>query len=247
MRQFLKLMIPITVLLLAGCANLPFGPQDTASEPVPTLDPASLSVTPYPTSTPQPTYTPYPTAVRVPTNTPYPTFSARINAVPTGEASATAAPVRSFAGGGGVEAAPAQPQPTIAPEATFQGYLGIPQASDDVPELEPIVEVLPRNATCGDEILVQLGVVNWGSAPAKDFIVEWSGGIDIESGTTHIDDLQWGNLPMYFRNKPIRYNCDEATNFTLYVRVDTANTVQEVYEDNNYKEVSFFLAYAPEN
>ena len=57
--------------------------------------------------------------------------------------------------------------------------------------------------------------------------------------------LQWGDLPYYFRNKPIRYNCDGPTTFTAFVRVDTTNAEQEVYEDNNYAEITFTLPPAP--
>lgn len=248
-------LLVCAVSLLAGCASLPFGPRVEAPPP-PTLDPALLTVTPHPTSTPQPTYTPYPTAERLPSRTPFPTFPPRFNVTPAGEDESAGAPAATRAPSAGrADAAPAAPlpppaaqPPAAAPPATpFSGYIGIPEAGEDVPELAPILEVDTRNAICGDEILVQLGVINWGNRAAYDFTVEWSAGTDIESGVTVVEELQWGETAIYFRNKPIRYNCEGPTTFTAYVRVDTANAVQEIREDNNVAEISFMIADPDDN
>lgn len=221
----------LALALLAGCASLPplpFGPQDT-EEPPPTIDPALLTVTPYPTSTPHPTYTPYPTAERLPTRTPYPTPAVRSSLPPTAT------------GGAPSPGARAAIPPAAPPAPAREGYIGIPDKGEPLPELQPIVEVLTRGAECGDEILVQLGVINWGNRPAYNFTVEWSAGIDIESGVTTVEELQWGELPLYFRNKPIRYNCEEPTTFTAFVRVDTTNVEPEFDEGNNAAEITFTL------
>src|SRR5690606_25213406 len=78
MPRLLTFVLLICVVsLLAGCASLPFIPQPAAPPPPP-LDPELLTVSPYPTSAPQPTYTPYPTAERLPSRTPFPTFPPRI-------------------------------------------------------------------------------------------------------------------------------------------------------------------------
>ena len=253
-RPLTFVLLICVVSLLAGCASLPFIPQPEVSPP-PTLDPELLTVTPHPTSTPQPTYTPYPTAERLPSRTPFPTFPPRINVTPEaaeGAGGPAATHVPSGARGNAASAAPlppaaAQPPADAPPAAPFSGYIGIPEAGSDVPELAPILEVDTRNAICGDEILVQLGVINWGNRAAYDFTVEWSAGIDIESGVTVVEELQWGETAIYFRNKPIRYNCEGPTTFTAYVRVDTTNAVPEIREDNNVAEISFMIADPDDN
>jgi hypothetical protein len=166
-------LIPIIAILAAsGCTAPGTIGLSTAGSPIPTFDPALLSVTAAPSATPLPTYTPYPT--------------------------------------------------------------------------EPIVQIIDdSHARCGGWILMQLGVINWGNMPAKKFTVQWSAGVPIESNTTRIDDLEWGALPYYFRNKEVQFPCDETTTFTAWVRVDTLNEVPEIYEDNNYKELTFTVPYYP--
>ena len=191
-----------------------------------------LSVTAAPSATPLPTYTPYPTAQRAPTSTPFPTFPPRL--LP----SSTPIPRQQ-------PAATAVSQPTQHPP--IAGYVGIPEATGPpLAELEPIVQIIDdSHARCGGWILMQLGVINWGNMPAKKFTVEWSAGVPIEADITRIDDLEWDALPYYFRNKEVQFPCDETTTFTAWVRVDTLNEVPEIYEDNNYKELTFTVPYYP--
>ncbi len=93
---------------------------------------------------------------------------------------------------------------------------------------------------------MQIGIINWGSAPAYNFTVEWSAGLPTDAGREFIQELQWGDLPLYFRNKEIRFPCQETTTYTAYVRVDVNNEVPELYEDNNVLSVTFTISYVPE-
>lgn len=114
-------------------------------------------------------------------------------------------------------------------------------------ELEPILEIVNDGVTCGEAMLMQIGVINWGSAPAYRFTVEWSAGLPTDEGKEFIEELQWGDLPLYFRNKEIRFPCQETTTYTTYVRVDVNNEVPELYEDNNVVSIAFTIPYAPED
>jgi hypothetical protein len=225
---FLALLIML--FSLAGCA---LGGTSGEPAPLPTIDSALLSVTAPPTSTPLPTYTPFPTALRLPTDTPYPTFPPR--SVPT----ATPEPVQPAVSGGGAQ------QPTGPSTPSAGGYVGIQDVSAPVPELEPILQILSTNVVCNQPMLVQIGVTNWGSAPAYNFTIEWSAGLPIDEGVERIEELQWGDLPLYLRNKEIRFPCEETTTYTAYVRVDVNNEVPELYEDNNSVELTFTIPYAP--
>ncbi len=221
----------IIVLLTAGCAVLNRPAEQVAP---PTLTSVPLSVTPPPTSTPLPTYTPFPTARRLPTDTPYPTFPPRFVPSPTPEASLLPASAGSATGPRG------RSTPSVG------GYIGIQDVSVPIAELEPILEIVNNGVTCGEAMLMQIGVINWGSAPAYNFTVEWSAGLPTDEGREFIQELQWGDLPLYFRNKEIRFPCQETTTYTAYVRVDVNNEVPELYEDNNVLSVTFTIPYVPE-
>ncbi len=208
----------------------------TRLTPLSTLPPSLLSATAPPTSTPLPTYTPFPTARHIPTNTPYPTFPPRLALSPT---PVTAQPAAST--GSGATGPRGSSTPSVG------GYIGIQDVSAPVAELEPILEIVNDGVTCGEAMLMQIGVINWGSAPAYRFTVEWSAGLPTDEGREFVEELQWGDLPLYFRNKEIRFPCQETTTYTAYVRVDVNNEVPELYEDNNVVSITFTIPYVPKD
>ncbi len=147
---------------------------------------------------------------------------------------------------GGAGAGGGAGRPAPLPTPTFF-YIGIPDVSPKIAELEPILTFVNDGVKCGETMLMQVGVINWGTYAAHDFVVEWSAGLPIEAGVETIDILEWGTLPYYFRNKEIRFPCTETTTYYAYVRVDVTNVVLEIDETNNTIETTFTIPYVPDN
>jgi len=218
------------LFLLTACAA---GPAQT---PIPTLDPRALTVTAVPTSTPQPTYTPHPTAERIPTRTPLPTFPPRF----TGRVGGTQTPT---------DTAPARPTATEGPSPTPLPPQGLQDVGGPAPDLVPILTIIDTGATCGKQgthALVQLGVTNRGNWSAQNFTVEWSLGWEDpfkgEVRREFIGFQEWGlQWSRYFVNEYVWVPCEATTTYRAYVWVDIGNDVAELYEDNNFAEISYTI------
>ncbi len=233
----------VLALGLAGCAAFGAG-GDEEQTPLPTIDPALLTVTPVPTSTPLPTFTPFPTAERLPTRTPIPTFAppyARDDqAAPQEIITPTALPA-------------ARPAPTEGPSPTPLPPQGRQAVGELAPDLAPILTIIDTGATCdpaGQHALVQVGVTNRGNTPAENFTVEWSLGwedpFEGEVRREFVARQEWGlQWAVYFVNEYVFVPCEETTTYRAYVWVDIGDDVAEFYEDNNFAEAVYTIVKTP--
>jgi len=208
----------ILLALLTACAGPP------ATSPPPTINSLLLTVTSVPTVTPEATYTPFPTAIRMLTRTPFPTFEPVATLMPE-----TSAPVSSSTPQG--SGLPTQSPPTATT------IIGLPDVSADLPELAAILTFVP-NIFCHQWTIAQIGIINRGTAVARDFTVQWSFGWG-EPQTVHVDELEWFAGPLWFFSGETAIQCDSTTTLTAWINIDTDNTVFESIEDNNYAEKTY--------
>ncbi|NDJ53314.1 MAG: hypothetical protein GYB68_09555 [Chloroflexi bacterium] len=233
-------MILLAAVMVIGCAQVDSA-QAPESSPFPTIDQALLSATPLPTATPQATFTPFPTIERVPSRTPLATLESIVTLIPLDQTqTATAAPPSASGD-------PGQPADPSRPRITPTGFIGIPGAGIDAPDLVPILALASDGVLCNDFMLVQLGIQNRGTGPARNFTVEWSlGWGEHVLRTEFIEELQWGDVrPAYILNGEMQFPCEETSTFTAYIRIDINDDVIEIYEDNNYDEQTYTLTFAP--
>lgn len=223
-------------MLLVGCAGWLTG-RGAESEPLPTLNPALLTVTPPPTSTPLPTFTPFPTAERMASRTPLATLPSFLTALP---ATATETPIDGGGGGGGSGGAPPP-----GPGATPTTYVGVQGTGPEIADLATILTIASDGAICNGWTLIQVGVINRGTGPAYNFTVEWSLGWGAMLQTEFVRELQWGTAPIYFYNGTIQVPCEETTTYKAWIRLDVNDDVAELFEDNNYDEEIYTITYVP--
>ena len=140
-------------------------------------------------------------------------------------------------GGGGA--------PAPAPSATPTGYIGIPGAGPEIPDLAPILTIAADGVVCNGWMLVQVGVINRGNGPAYNFTVEWTLGWATGLQTVFVEELQWGwgTVPLYFFNGSIQVPCQQTVTYTAWIRLDVNNDVEEWFEDNNYEEETYTILF----